>query len=55
VKVAMMADIASSGTNWMATMVESGTKPGSAADEQFSPTHSVRIAGQQHDEAQRQR
>jgi len=27
VKVAMTAHIASSGTNWIATMVESGTKP----------------------------
>jgi hypothetical protein len=31
VTVAMMAAIASSGTNWMATMVESGTKPGSGS------------------------
>jgi len=29
VKVAMIAAIARSSTNWMATMVESGTKPGS--------------------------
>src|SRR3954466_4028691 len=31
VKVATTAQIASSGTNWMATMVESGTKPGSGS------------------------
>src|ERR1700733_5653208 len=31
VKVAMTAAIASSGTNWMAMMVESGTKPGSGS------------------------
>src|SRR3954447_1037951 len=31
VKVEITAQIASSGTNWMATMVESGTKPGSGS------------------------
>ena len=31
VKVAIAAYIASSGTNWMATMVESGTKRGSGS------------------------
>ena len=32
VKVAMTAHIARSGTNWMAMIVESGTKPGSGLD-----------------------
>ena len=31
VKVAMIAAIASSGTNWIATMVASATKPGSGS------------------------
>ncbi|MFK4985442.1 hypothetical protein ACI4B7_26820, partial [Klebsiella pneumoniae] len=31
VKVAITATIAKSGTNWIATMVESGTKPGSGS------------------------
>src|ERR1700759_5479593 len=43
VKVAMMATIASSGTNWIATMVESGTKPGSGIGlNSFPVSHSVR-------------
>src|ERR1700704_6298152 len=42
VKVAKMAAIASSGTNWMATMVESGTKPGSGSGlNNFPDSHSV--------------
>src|ERR1700758_2503359 len=42
VKVAMTAAIASSGTNWMATMVESGTKPGSGSGlNSFPDSHSV--------------
>src|SRR3984957_13209927 len=41
VKVAITAQIASSGTNWMATMVESGTKPGSGSGlNSFPVSHS---------------
>src|SRR6202048_4946880 len=42
VKVAITAHIAKSGTNWMATMVESGTKPGSGSGlKRFPESHSV--------------
>ena len=56
-KVAITAQIASSGTNWMATMVDSGTKPGSGSGLNSFPV-SQRMAycpPTQHDEAQRQR
>src|SRR5580700_11014247 len=43
VKVAITAHIASSGTNWIATIVESGTKPGSGIGlNSFPDSHSVR-------------
>ena len=57
VKVAMTATIASSGTNWIATIVDSGTKPGSGIGlNSFPVSHSVRYcSADQHDEAERQR
>ena len=57
VKVAITATIASSGTNWMATMVDSGTKPGSGSGlNSFPASHSGPYCRhQQHDEAERQR
>src|SRR3984885_8360544 len=43
VKVAITAHIASSGTNWIATIVESGTKPGSGIGlNSFPESHIVR-------------
>src|SRR6476620_8813199 len=42
VKVAITAQIANSGTNWIATIVDSGTKPGSGSGlNSFPVNHSV--------------
>ena len=56
VKVAMMAAIASSGTNWLAMMADSGTKRIGQRLEQLSgqPQYAV-LRAQQYDEAERQR